>query len=275
MDINVDPITGTPHNYFNKLEINSGVILMVMFVIILYYFLFASLGERPTTSYESGMNTTLFLELLLWATFVMLLLLNGLSLFFNADIKASIKNIFSPTPEIHVDVESDDPNLLGDVNVKSREKEVFHIPGNKYSYEDAKAVCISYGGRLATYQEISDAYDKGADWCGYGWSDGQMALFPTQQWKWENLQSIDGHENDCGRPGINGGFIDNPNVRFGVNCYGYKPEITPEEATQMENATLYQKTNKELEFEKRVDYWRSKIPEILLSPFNHDTWSIV
>lgn len=275
MDTNVDSITGTPHNYFNRLQTNPRVIMALMIVIILYYLLFATLGERPATSYETTGTATLSFELLLWAIFVMLLLLNGMSLFFNTDIKATIKNLFSPTPEIHVDVESDDPNFLGDVTEKPKEKEVFHIPGNKYSYEDAKALCLSYGGRLATYQEISDAYDKGADWCGYGWSDGQMALFPTQQWKWENLQSIDGHEHDCGRPGINGGFIENPNVRFGVNCYGYKPDITPEEATQMENATLYQKTNNELEFEKRVDFWRTKIPDILLAPFNHNTWSIV
>ena len=51
-----------------------------------------------------------------------------------------------------------------------------------------------------------------------------MAYFPTQYDKWKKLQTIKGHENDCGRPGINGGFIDNPNVRFGINCFGYKPK---------------------------------------------------
>ena len=38
-----------------------------------------------------------------------------------------------------------------------------------------------------------------------------MALFPTQYEHWEHLQKIKGHENDCGRPGVNGGYIDNPN----------------------------------------------------------------
>jgi|TARA_B110000261_G_scaffold148490_1_gene174313 hypothetical protein len=275
MDVNIDSITGTPHNYFNRLDgTNPTVIMALMFVLILYYLLFASLGESqtPTVSYENGGNTAIGFELLLWAVFIMLLLLNGMSLYFNTDIKATIKNLISPTPEIDLEVTSDDPLF---VPMKPREKEVFHIPGNKYGYDDAKAVCISYGGRLATYQEISDAYDKGADWCGYGWSDGQHALFPTQKWKWENLQSIDGHEHDCGRPGINGGYIENPNVRFGVNCYGYKPDMTPDEGSHMESATLYQKTNRELDFEKRVDFWRTKIPDILLAPFNHNTWSIV
>lgn len=274
MDVKIDSITGTPHNYFNKIETNPNVVIALMFILILYYLLFASLGERPAATYdENGGNTAVIFEILLWGIFIMLLLLNGMSMFFNTDVKATIKNLFSPTPEIDVLVETDDPNLLA-AQAKPKQKEVFYIPGNKYSYEDAKAVCLSYGGRLATYQEISDAYDKGADWCGYGWSEGQMALFPTQTLKWQNLQAIDGHENDCGRPGINGGYIENPNVRFGVNCFGYKPDITPEEGVSMENATLYQKTNKELDFEKRVDYWRSKIPEILLAPFNHDTWSI-
>ena len=45
MDTNVDSITGTPHNYFNKLQTNPRVIMALMIVIILYYLLFATLGE--------------------------------------------------------------------------------------------------------------------------------------------------------------------------------------------------------------------------------------
>ena len=42
------------------------------------------------------------------------------------------------------------------------------------------------------------------------------------------MQENDPNRKDvCGLPGINGGYIDNPNIRFGVNCYGYKPKITP------------------------------------------------
>ena len=89
------------------------------------------------------------------------------------------------------------------------------------------------------------------------------------------LQKIGGHQHDCGRPGINGGYIANPNVKFGVNCFGYKPTINSEEAEQMVTAPLYPRTTAELEFEKRVDYWRKKIPNILLSPFNHNNWSVI
>ena len=154
-------------------------------------------------------------------------------------------------------------------------EEVYHIPGNKYTFNDAKAIAKSFGGRLASYKEVEEAYNKGADWCSYGWSKGQMALFPTQENKWKNLQEIRGHENDCGRPGINGGFIDNPNVKFGVNCYGIKPNITPEEIKRMENSVIYQKTKKEKLFDELVDEWKEKLPTIILSPFNNDNWNMV
>ena len=131
---------------------------------------------------------------------------------FNTDITASIKNLFSAQPEIDIVVDQEDGDMSGgDAPVPEIKlsKQVFHIPDNKYNYENAKAICNAYGGRLATVKEMQEAYAKGADWCGYGWSDGQMALYPTQYDKWANLQKIKGHEHDCGRPGINGGYISN------------------------------------------------------------------
>ena len=95
MDVNIDSITGTPHNYFNRFDgINPTLPMVLMFVLVIYYLLFANLGETQTAtvSYQNGENTTIIFELLLWAVFIMLLLLNGMSLFFNTDIKATIKN---------------------------------------------------------------------------------------------------------------------------------------------------------------------------------------
>ena len=51
-----------------------------------------------------------------------------------------------------------------------------------------------------------------------------MAYYPTQKHTWEALQDNPNTKHICGRPGINGGFIDNPYVRFGANCYGVKPK---------------------------------------------------
>lgn len=281
MDTN--SITTKEEENNKEFDLNPKVLIIIAIIVILYYFLFASLGETiDLYDIDEKSFFTILMEFLLWSFFILLVLLNGMSYIFDMDISASISNLFSASPLINLEVNNNtnndnniDTNNSISISDIMKQKEVFHIPGNRYSYEDAKAICLSYDGRLATYQEISDAYDNGADWCGYGWSDGQMALFPTQQSKWQNLQSIDGHENDCGRPGINGGYIDNPNVRFGINCFGYKPDIKAEEVKQMENATLYQKTQKETDFDKKVDHWRSKIPEILIAPFNHENWSVV
>jgi hypothetical protein len=202
------------------------------------------------------------------------MLINGLQYFFGIDIVAKVKNLLTGNPE--VDITIDPSKALSAVSAVPeivRAPQVYNIPGNDYVYPDAKALCAAYGSRLATYKEVEDAYNDGAEWCNYGWSDGQMALFPTQQKTWDELQKIEGHENDCGRPGVNGGFIDNPAVRFGVNCYGYKPQMTPEEEDLMATQPIYPKTLKDIAMEKRVKYWKDKLTTILVSPFSHTSWS--
>ena len=278
MSVNINSTTGIPYSMMNDLSINPIVISVVVIIIILYYVLFASLGSTSTgTDTMSGTDTgkgIVFIEVLLWGVFILLVLLNGMAYIFNINIIASIKNLFSSSPSVDIIVDQESNNHKHFPGEESKQQ-VFHINDNKYDYENSKAICQAYGGRLANYKEISDAYNEGADWCGFGWSDGQMALYPTQTEKWNTLQGIKGHEHDCGRPGINGGYIDNPNVRFGVNCYGYKPKITPEEAQNMMTTPLYPKTNTEIEFDKKVDYWRTKIHDIIVAPFNHNNWSVI
>ena len=126
---------------------------------------------------------------------------------------------------------------------------------------------------LETYKELEEAYEQGGEWCNYGWSDGQMALFPTQQKTFDGLQKIEGHENDCGRPGVNGGYMANPALKFGVNCFGYKPVINSTEQDLMANEPLYPKTLKDIAMENRVNYWKDKLATILVSPFNSSSWS--
>ena len=285
MDVNLNSITGVPYSQsFGEFTPNPIILIIFSVVIIGYYALFASLGVAkgaPVAS-EAGKagKGIVFMEILLWAVFILLLFLNGAAYIFNMDVTAYIRNIFSPTADL--DIVVDTKNIAGDktetpepVPEIKLKKQVFHIPGNNYVYEDAKAICKAYGGKLASWKQMSDAYDKGADWCSYGWSEEQMALFPTQYDKWKNLQKIPGHKHDCGRPGINGGYIKNPNVRYGANCYGYKPKITEDEAEMMETTSPYPVTRKEIEFDKRVDYWQSKIPEMLVAPFNYNNWSVI
>jgi hypothetical protein len=171
---------------------------------------------------------------------------------------------------IKIDNELMKPAKLNEYNSG---KEVFHIPNNKYTYKDAKAICKAYGARLANYDEVENAYNKGGEWCSYGWSNNQLALFPTQKKTYNELQKHKGHEHDCGRPGVNGGFIDNENVRYGINCFGFKPNMNNREKEKMERQHIYPKTEKDHEFERTVDKWRKKLPDILISPFNSNSWN--
>jgi hypothetical protein len=186
--------------------------------------------------------------------------------------------LFTSKPKIDIVVnQNNSNNSFGSSSSSSvpeikYKNQIFNIPGNTYNYENAKAVCTAYGAKLATYSQIEDAYKEGGEWCNYGWSEGQMALFPTQKKTYDKLQTIPNHEHNCGRPGINGGFISNPQIKFGVNCYGHKPKMTNEEEQLMENTTPYPLTAQEIAFQKRVDYWRTKVDEILVSPFNYNNW---
>jgi len=152
-------------------------------------------------------------------------------------------------------------------------EQVFNVPGNYYSYSNAKAVCNAYGARLAKYDEIENTYKNGGEWCNYGWSEGQMALFPTQAKTYDLLQGVKDHEHDCGRPGINGGYIANPEVRFGVNCYGNKPHMTKEDEEYMDAVHPIPQTQEDAAFQKNVDYWKTQVDQMVVAPFNYDTWS--
>jgi len=209
---------------------------------------------------------------------ILLVIIHGVAYFYGFDIVAKLKDVFSGKPTVDVTVKPPEPTTRKDalnapVPEIIRHRQVFNIPGNEYIYEDAKSLCKAYGSRLATYKEVENAYKEGGEWCNYGWSDDQMALFPTQQQTWENLQKIEGHEHDCGRPGVNGGYIANPLVKYGVNCYGFKPRMNSTEQDLMATEPLYPKTLKDTAMENRVNYWKDKLSEILVSPFNAKTWS--
>jgi hypothetical protein len=150
--------------------------------------------------------------------------------------------------------------------------EVFHVANQRFNYSNAQAVCKAYDSRLATYKEMEDAYNKGADWCTYGWSEGQNAFFPTQQSTYDSLQKNKGHEHDCGRPGINGGYISNANFELGVNCYGKKPIMTDADKILMDATAPYPKNEQDIKMEKEVSFWKNRLPELLVSPFNKSSW---
>jgi len=123
------------------------------------------------------------------------------------------------------------PPLLQDLtepvtSLLQEEKEVFNLAPNIFTYPHARVACETLNARLASLEEIKDAYQKGANWCNYGWSEGQTAYYPTSLSAWNALQFTNHHKKDCGEPGVNGGYFEDPSLKFGVNCYGKKPHRT-------------------------------------------------
>lgn len=146
--------------------------------------------------------------------------------------------------------------------------EVFYVSGNDYTYDDAPAVCAAYDSELATYDQLSTAYAAGAEWCGYGWSQGGMALFPTQDATWQLLQqeSDTSKRTGCGRPGVNGGYF-NPSNKFGVNCYGVKPK---NKQTKFPLPVPGTDTGT---FDRLVDKYKGMLNRMTVSAFNRMGWS--
>lgn len=149
-----------------------------------------------------------------------------------------------------------------------QQKEVFHISGNKYTYSEAPAVCAAYEAELASYDQVLQAYSSGAEWCGYGWSQGGMALYPTQEATWQRLiqEADEAKRTSCGRPGVNGGYLD-PNTKIGVNCYGVKPG---------DKGTTYPVPVAGVDttaFNSMVQRFKSAVGSMTVMPFNRTGWS--
>lgn len=229
-------------------DINSSTFWIGLTIIVLTIYLLLS-------------STVISLiEIVIFITFMTLIVLFILKYFFNIDIKASLNNVFSKEPELDIVI-----NKLEDsLNDDSFNDEVYHISDNIYTYEDAKGICGNFGGRLANYFDIENAYKEGGEWCSYGWSDDQMVFYPTQKNTYDSLKKYSQTKNDCGRPGVNGGFIGNPNARFGVNCFGKKPTITPEEQELMDDKPFLTSEMQD----------NDKVRNIDISPFNSDKWNM-
>jgi len=273
MEVNTTTTTD-PVNYYNKFNnfILNPIVFIIVLIIIAAYFVFSSsLGNSQNSSFTSDESGGKIMTTIIVVILVILIIANAFQYFFSISVTAYLTDLFSNNPKVNlvVDQTAYKPSPVPEIRFK---KQVFNIPGNYYNYTNAKALCQAYGSNLATYKQVEDSYKSGGEWCNYGWSDGQMALFPTQQNTFDNLQKIKGHENDCGRPGINGGYMVNPELRFGVNCYGNKPKITSQEQELMKTTSPYPVTAEDMAFQKRVDFWKNKVDQILVSPFNYNTW---
>ena len=207
------------------------------------------------------MNSYTSIEIMLFILFVMIIAFIGGQYFFGVNLTATIQNLFNK-PEINVAIVQSDSKENSNLGNLDTTKQTFHVQGN-FDYMNAKAICKAYNGKLANIQQITNAYDKGAEWCDYGWSEDQMALFPTQYKTWKSLQEL-GKNEQCGRPGVNGGYNHNILQKLGVNCFGQKPKL---------NGPMPTKIIPQNVVDQRVAYWQSQLPTLNISPFNYDSWN--
>ncbi len=167
---------------------------------------------------------------------------------------------------------------------EEKDKEVFLIY-NKYNYLEAKEICKLYSGRLATEKDLNRAFKKGANWCTWGWIDGEAVAYPVQEKYWTDVEKI--HRGFCGpTAGINKIKDVDPFKRFGVTCYGIKPKRTNNdkdmksiELNEMNKMDSLSKAIMECKKEKQIEEQKKWIEKqmklVSILSFNDSKWSIL
>jgi hypothetical protein len=160
--------------------------------------------------------------------------------------------------------------------IPSGNPEVFNVSKNEFTYYDAEPLCRALGAELATYDQLKDAWSKGADWCNYGWVKGQTAVYPIQEETYKKIQSgPDDERNSCGVTGLNGGFFDNPELKFGVNCYGIKPAQSNYDEEVLMRQGQIPRSVPSLAVDRKVQEFKKDLGHLGLLPFNEDKWRAI
>jgi hypothetical protein len=244
-----------------------GLFIFLLYAIVYVVGIPMSSDEKPAT--------VMIIENGAWILMIMTIIVAFFKYILGISITDMIDKWLNGLPESSTEEPSQKPALNGNNIAKN---EVFNIKNNMYTYDDAQSVCKSMGARLATYDEVENTYEEGGEWCNYGWSDGQMALFPTQKSTFEELQKTKDRKNACGRPGINGGYIGDTNVRFGVNCYGKKPKAKDRDiaalAANAGSMTVLPKSAEDIIMEKKVQFWKDNADKLIeVNSYNNKKWS--
>ena len=206
-------------------------------------------------------DTFAFLAFVVLVTFVGFVLYSyGFVQIHRTDTELDVTYDLNPFEEVH-----ELKTSLSPIKIKPL-TEVFYVADNTFTYAQAPAVCKAYGASLASYSQVEEAYHQGAEWCGYGWSEGGIALFPTQQATWDKLQKEPNQQTriKCGRPGINGGYFD-PATPVGVNCYGLRPAKKASDAAPP--------TVADDGVDRLVAQFQQNLAKYVVSPFNQKVWS--
>ena len=194
-NVEVSPTGGFSqiYNSMNSTIANANpLVLIALTVIVLFYFiLFSYLGYNPVAQRQEQSPGMKLIELIMWGLLIFLVLINGIQYFFELDIRTAINNIFKGKPEVDITVapekkfiEKTGNKLSKDLKNLGKEVEndlglgnfregggsglgggeVFNVSRNNYTYDEAKAMCKAFGAKLATYNQIEDAYKSGAEY---------------------------------------------------------------------------------------------------------------
>jgi hypothetical protein len=247
----------------------SFVMLLIM-VVGIYVAIFLVLNNVSVSNNVGGRYIVLLIEVILWLVLIYVVYINiKKSNNNNINFQAKMENLFNTKISeltINADTNKEPKKETETCDDDNKGKEVFHIANNDFTFNEARDMCEKYNSRLANYDEIENAFKKGANWCSYGWSKDKLALFPTQKSLYNELKQIPGHENDCGRPGINGGYFKNQQLKFGVNCYGVKPKAKTKDIDYTHALNHSPALNGQ---EKDTNKFQDKY---IIAPFNKDQW---
>jgi len=276
MPVNIDEDSQMPTFDSVKLIGTKKIpfILLLVVIIVVYIFLFTFLNNMSLDN-DKNKIWILILEIILVVILIVVVVLNMDKIKTDFNFSTEIKNLFNEkTPEIDIVAQTKEEkkeDKKDDKKCKDDEEgEVFHIFNNKYTYNQAREACTAMDARLATYQEVENSYNKGGSWCSYGWSEDQLALFPTSKDVYNKLKTKPNHKNDCGRQVVNGGFIGNKNIRFGVNCFGKKPVMDDSEKYFMDHYTFSPAYTDASYAQFDASYSGLNL---LIAPFNQSKWN--
>ena len=258
-------------NIIEKLFASTNSSFIIIIIMIIYYLFLFIIGIN-----ELKPITIRIIETIVWIFLILCIINDGMKYLF--DIKIAdicIKQIYLLWNQTHGNkVNTETETKTKAIPIIDNNEEVFNIANNSYTYQDAQAICKSYDARLATYDDIEKSYKNGGEWCNYGWSDSQMILFPTQKSTWNELQKSSTNKNNCGRPGINGGYLNDSSKKYGVNCYGKKPKAKNIDETT--NIPKIIKSKEDIILDAKIKYWRENADNMLtVNSFNSNQWNEV
>jgi hypothetical protein len=261
------------NSYLVYLTTPSSILSTSLFLAVFYLIIY--LFRIPTDRNIKPIFIS-FVETFAWLTLIIICIIDFFIYILGIPVSELLALFWNLLPDDNIVVDNSNNKINKKIDNSNNiiRDEVFNISNNIYTYDDAKAVCKVYGAKLASYDQLEDAYSKGAEWCNYGWSDGQMAYFPTQKSTWSKLQKDEKRKNNCGRPGINGGYMGNPNLKFGVNCFGKKPQPTPSDLNRMKAEEIIPKSPEDIELDKKIEYWKRNADQLLkVNSYNKTKWS--